>query len=75
MTGTWVPDPVDPNMMCHLDGIPWDLAPIPRRWHRCTPQTKGFTRSGEHVLRCACGGISIGLGAWWGERNSRRKVK
>lgn len=29
--------------MDHLDGVPWFRAELPRRWHRCWPQTWGFT--------------------------------
>lgn len=59
----------------HLDALPWDCAPIPRRWHRHWAQTvEEFTR------RCTCGAWCIGEpGAWnstdWRGRNSRRRSR
>lgn len=60
------------NWIEHLDGIPWYKAPIPRRWHRCKPQTKGWLRYFTRVQRCACGGIRMDGHHGWAERNSRR---
>lgn len=58
----------------HRDGVAWFDAPIPRRWHRCSPQTKGWHNL-TLVLRCACGAIGgYEYGRLvWDERNSRRK--
>jgi hypothetical protein len=59
----------------HLDGVPWHDAPIPRRWHRCWPQTKGMV-SGGMVRRCACGALQRPLWSgrpYWIDRNTRRK--
>lgn len=71
----------------HRDGVPWNEAPRPWRWHRCRPQTRGVVegRDGERLLveRCRCGGIRMalhqGYGWWpslpgfWINRNERRK--
>jgi hypothetical protein len=46
----------------HLDGIPWYDAPIPRRWHRCKAQTRGWYKL-DYVERCACGATYI-MGGW-----------
>jgi hypothetical protein len=57
----------------HREGVPWHEAPVPSRWHRCTPQTRGLLAD---VERCACGAIRSrhGLGSGsWGERNSRKR--
>lgn len=52
------------------DALPWHEAPIPSRFHRCTPQTRG--RSGlTRVYRCACGAISDDA-KHWSEKNERR---
>jgi hypothetical protein len=62
----------------HTDGVWWDEAPLPRRWHRCKVQTTGVTERLEVVQRCACGAVRIyrsgetDRGPWM-ERNSRRK--
>lgn len=55
----------------HRDGLPWHDAPLPRRLHRCRPQTHAVidqhgARCNRHGLdqcalqrvdRCACGAI------------------
>lgn len=81
MTEDWQPDPyladAPPHVAIrsivhHLDGVPWHQAPIPRRLHHCTPQTKGVIDAFP-VERCACGAIRSWLhGDDWIERNSRR---
>lgn len=64
----------DANPNHHRDGIPWYDAPVPRRWHRCWPQTTGSTRTIARVERCACGATRLdGPGHPWIDRNSRRK--
>jgi hypothetical protein len=52
------------------DGVDWIDAPLPRRWHRCQAQVRGWLRG--PVARCACGSISQD-GRHWLRRNSRRK--
>jgi hypothetical protein len=54
----------------HLDGVDWLTARLPRRWHRCTPQSVGFTGL-DRIHRCACGVMSFD-GELWMEKNSRR---
>jgi len=54
----------------HLDGVEWLHAPLPWRWHKCKPQTRGVIGF-ETVYRCACGAISNN-GLDWIEKNSRR---
>jgi hypothetical protein len=61
-----------PEYIEELDGIHWTDAPLPPRWHRCKPQTRGYA-TGEFVQRCACGAVWI-LGGWT-NRNERRKGK
>lgn len=55
----------------NLDGIFWDVAPIPRRWHRCWAQTRGRINYFTRVDRCPCGAINIDS-TGWGDRNRRR---
>lgn len=58
----------------HLGGVPWHEAPLPRRLHRCTPQTRD---SGLRIVRCACGAVGR-MVRWgrlsWESRNSRRRA-
>jgi hypothetical protein len=54
--------------------VEWWKAPLPRWWHRCKPQTTGVI-SESLVERCACGAIRLDGSGFWGERNSRRKMK
>lgn len=62
----------DSSQIEHLDGVPWHKAPIPRRFHRCRPQTRGYVNTFTPVLRCACGAINFD-NSGWAEKNSRRK--
>jgi hypothetical protein len=52
----------------HRDGVWWHDAPIPRRWHRCTPWTRSLLAD-----RCACGAIRTPFG--WTDKNSRRRKR
>lgn len=75
MTGGWVKGYEAPDRSTsieHLDGVAWFDAPLPSRFHRCTPQTKGWTYWFTQTFRCACGAISFD-GKHWSERNSRRR--
>jgi len=56
----------------HRDGTPWDEAPMPSRWHRCSAQTSSWLGF-DQVLRCACGAIRNTRFKGWLEKNSRRK--
>lgn len=58
-----------------LDGVAWYDSPVPRRWHRCTPQTRAQFAGLGRVERCACGAIRRGPGDVWLERNSRRRER
>jgi hypothetical protein len=51
------------------EGVWWDQAPKPRRWHRCRPQTWGWIGLSQ-FFRCACGAGSFD-GRTWTEKNSR----
>lgn len=55
----------------HRDGIPWSTAPLPRIWHLCRAQTRGWVNLRDFSQYCACGGTRIGDGRWE-NRNSRR---
>jgi len=57
------------GLYLHNDDIPWYKAPIPRRWHRCNPQSVGVLGTGfirTVILRCRCGSLLRGhlLWAW-----------
>jgi hypothetical protein len=66
-----LPLPPDLSGLYNLGGVPWWEAPIPRRWHRCKPQTKGW--SGRMVFRCACGASAVDDTRHWFDRNQRRR--
>lgn len=76
MTGEYILEPtprssVGGARICHLEGVPWFEAPVPRRFHRCWVQTRGWVGMGL-VERCACGGLrQPSWGRGWIERNSR----
>lgn len=53
------------------DGVSWLAAPLPRRWHRCWPQTRVWFGL-IPFDRCACGAALTGRGPWI-SRNSRRR--
>lgn len=53
------------------DDVWWFQAPIPRRWHRCRPQTTGCVGLTLYE-RCPCGAGRLNGGPWL-ERNSRRE--
>lgn len=56
----------------HRDGIPWDEAPLPRRWHKCTAWSAewfGFSQ----VVHCACGAAMENIVREWSGKNARRK--
>jgi hypothetical protein len=53
-------------------GVLWADAPLPRRWHRCRPQTRGWIRAG-YTERCACGAGRLAAHGRWAWRNERRK--
>jgi hypothetical protein len=57
------------NEIEHVGGVAWYQAPIPRKWHRCRAQTRGWVRL-YGVERCACGAIRLN-GRVWMERNTR----
>jgi hypothetical protein len=48
----------------------WLAEPRPRWWHRCQPAAIGLV-DGTVVQRCACGGIKLGRGGKWRQRNTR----
>jgi hypothetical protein len=54
--------------------VPWDVVPIPYRWHVCRPQTVQLHRERgvlDGTYHCACGAVTDRTGAWR-DRNSRR---
>lgn len=58
-----------------LDGVDWYKARIPRRRHKCKPQTRGTNRFG-YVERCACGGYNLRTAdesPVWTHRNTRKR--
>lgn len=63
--------PDESTEVWHLDGVAWADAPLPRRFHRCRPQTKGTTGFFIRVQRCACGAYRDNYLIWI-RRNERR---
>lgn len=58
----------------HLDGVEWWDAPVPRRRHRCRPQTRARV-NGELIERCACGALAFDGDGFWIQRNSRARCR
>lgn len=58
----------------HLEGVPWHDAPLPRRFHRCWPQTRAWMNYFERIERCACGAGRID-GHSWIHKNETRKAQ
>lgn len=60
----------------NLDGVPWHEAPIPRRFHRCRPQTMGLIGF-TWIARCACGALRYedSPDSPWLDRNARRRAR
>jgi hypothetical protein len=57
-----------------VGGVNWYDAPVPRRWHKCKPQTKAFiAERGWYVERCACGAIRHERDGWLDRNTKRRK--
>lgn len=59
--------------MEHLGGIAWYYADVPRRLHRCRPQTRAWMDA-ELVERCACGSLRFDGHGPWIDRNSRKRL-
>jgi uncharacterized membrane protein YraQ (UPF0718 family) len=57
----------------HWAGEPWKEARVPRRWHRCWPQTRARFTDGQVVFRCPCGAIRNARYLGWSDRNSRKR--
>ena len=69
----WTREPGNPDVR-HRGGVPWDVVPIPYRWHVCRPQTVQLHRERgvlDGTYHCACGAVTDRTGAWC-HRNSRR---
>lgn len=64
------------TVIANLDGVFWGDAPLPRRWHACWAQTRGWDRADDGLMvifRCACGAIRALGDPRWSDKNSRRK--
>lgn len=66
--GSWLDKPGVTGLQ-HKNDTPWWVAPSPRRWHRCQPQTWGWLDGGLRE-RCACGAIRMDSRVWV-NRNTR----
>jgi hypothetical protein len=62
----------DGDYMESIEGILWADAPLPRKRHHCTPQTRGWFGV-SYVERCACGAIRGSRYVDWEEKNRARK--
>ena len=77
MTARWVPDLASPHLQ-NRDGVRWNWARLPWRWHRCKAQTRSDIL-GIEVERCACGaqrriGV-LTVGRWTGKNSCRQARK
>jgi hypothetical protein len=66
------PIPGMPAGWAYRGGIPWNLAPLPRRWHRCRPWHTGYL--GQRIERCACGATRSDIANFWHGKNARRRA-
>lgn len=59
------------------DGVSWDQAPLPHRWHLCDAhvQTRGTYSFFFSRERCACGAIRRLPDGRWCQKNERRKSR
>jgi hypothetical protein len=55
-----------------IGGVGWSDAGLPRRWHRCRPQTRGSVRH-RYTERCACGGMRLAPNGPWLNHNETRR--
>lgn len=53
----------------HRGSVWWHDTAVPRRWHRCRAQSRGWVGL-NYYERCACGGLNINRWGWV-ERNAR----
>src|ERR1700689_4726763 len=54
-----------------LDGIMWGKSVLPRRWHYCTPQTRGWIGV-NYTERCNCGAWRDHCDEKWIRKNETR---
>lgn len=62
----------DRDSIQHCGSTSWRDAPIPRRWHRCTPWSTHYNPA--HLVdaeRCACGALRLDGHGPWIYRNTR----
>lgn len=78
----WIKEPAYPSTKVfgpepheHLGGVPWFEAPIPRKLHRCKPQTRGYINYFTLIERCACGAIRMDDQDPWTDRNSAKRPR
>lgn len=55
----------------HVNGVAWHEAPLPRRLHRCKPQTTAWINIFDQFDRCACGAARYNGRGWMGRNSSR----
>lgn len=70
--------PGDVDRLEHINGVTWNMAPVPVRWHFCTAWTRGWTGLYDlrYIERCACGAIRLdgqGRPTVWANKNTRRR--
>jgi hypothetical protein len=55
----------------HMDGLPWYDTEIPRWWHLCWAQSRGWVNLIDWTRWCPCGATKVGRRGRWENRNSR----
>jgi hypothetical protein len=72
MTETWVRTYDNgTDYIESLNGISWGDGALPRRWHRCRAQTRGWMNL-DYVERCNCGATRLSPSGPWIHKNETR---
>jgi hypothetical protein len=55
-----------------MDGLPWYDTEIPRWWHLCWAQSRGWVNLIDWTRWCPCGATKVGQHGRWERRNTRK---
>lgn len=57
-----------------VDGIMWGTGALPRPWHKCGPQTRGWLGL-DYTERCNCGATRFSNSPWMHKNETRQGRK
>jgi len=73
---SYTPDFIKFPKVRNVNDVWWHEAPLPPRWHTCTPHSVMEYSFLEEAQRCACGAIrNPFISRSWMDVNSRRKFR